>query len=459
MIRLSWHAAGTYRIEDGRGGAGDGSQRFAPLNSWPDNAQPRQGPPAAVAGQAEVRPEDLVGRPAGARRQRRAGGHGLRDLRLRLRPRGHLGARGDLLGPRGHLARRRALQRRARARRAARRGPDGPHLRQPRGPERRARPAQGGPRHPRDVPPDGDERRGDRRADRRRPHVRQDPRCRRPATWSAPSPRAARSIGQGLGWKSSHGTGKGADAITIGLEVTWTSTPTQWGNGFFDNLFGYEWELDEEPGRRPPVGGQGRRGDHPRRPRQARKRQADDAHDRPGAPDRPGVREDLAPVPREPRRVPARVRQGLVQAAAPRHGSGRRATSARGSPSRSCGRTRSRPSRATLVSDADVADLKAQGARLRPDRRPAGPTAWASAASFRDTDKRGGANGARIRLAPQKDWEVNEPAELADGARDAGAGPAGVQRRRRRPGLAGRPDRAGGLARRSRRRPRTPATT
>ena len=80
--------------------------------------QPRQGPPPAVAGQAEVRPEDLVGRPARLRRQRRAGGHGLRDLRLRLRPRGRLGARGDLLGSRGHLARRRALQRRPRARRA-----------------------------------------------------------------------------------------------------------------------------------------------------------------------------------------------------------------------------------------------------------------------------------------------------------------------------------------------------
>ena len=80
--------------------------------------QPRQGPPAALAGQAEVRPEDLVGRPAGPRRQRRARGHGLRDLRLRLRPRGRLGARGDLLGSGGHLARRRALQRRPRARRA-----------------------------------------------------------------------------------------------------------------------------------------------------------------------------------------------------------------------------------------------------------------------------------------------------------------------------------------------------
>ncbi len=106
--------------------------------------EPGQGPPPALAGQAEVRPEDLVGRPAGVRRQLRARVDGLQDLRLRLRTAGHLGARGDLLGPRGHLARRRALQRRSRAQRGARRRPDGLDLRQSRGPERRARSAQVG---------------------------------------------------------------------------------------------------------------------------------------------------------------------------------------------------------------------------------------------------------------------------------------------------------------------------
>ena len=111
--------------------------------------QPRQGPPAAVAGQEEVRPEALVGRPHDPHRQRRPGVDGLQDLRLRRRPRGRLGARrGRLLGSRDHLARRRALHRRPRAGEPPRRGPDGPHLRQPGGPERQPGPARRGPRHP-----------------------------------------------------------------------------------------------------------------------------------------------------------------------------------------------------------------------------------------------------------------------------------------------------------------------
>ena len=158
--------------------------------------EPRQGAPAAVADQAEVRPQDLLGRPARLHRQRRDGVDGLSDVRLRLRPRGHLGGRGDLLGQRGHLARRRALQRGARARQTARRRADGSDLRQPRGSGRRPRPAGLGEGHPRHVRAHGDERRRDARADRRRAHVRQDPRRRRPRQYR---PRARGGSAGGAG--------------------------------------------------------------------------------------------------------------------------------------------------------------------------------------------------------------------------------------------------------------------
>ena len=150
--------------------------------------QPGQGTPAAVADQAEVRPQGVVGRPAGPHRQRRARVDGLQDVRLRRRPRGHLGAHRSELGHRGHVARRRALQGRTTARQPARRGADGPDLRQPGRPQRQPGSPRRGARHPRDVPPHGDERRGDRRADRRRAHVRQDAR-RRPGDARRPGAR------------------------------------------------------------------------------------------------------------------------------------------------------------------------------------------------------------------------------------------------------------------------------
>ena len=109
-----------------------------------------------------------------------------------------------------------------------------------------------------------------------------------PATDVGPDPEAAGLEQMGLGWKSSFGTGVGRDAITSGLEVTWTTTPTKWSNNFFENLFGYEWELDEEPGRRQSVGREGGRGDDPRSGRSVEEAPADDVDDRPLAAGRPG---------------------------------------------------------------------------------------------------------------------------------------------------------------------------
>ena len=261
FIRMTWHAAGTYRIADGRGGGGERRAALRPAQQLARQRQPRQGAPAALAGQAEVRPEDLVGRPDRLRRQLRARVDGVHDVRLRLRARGHLGARRDLLGSRGHVARRRALQRRPRARRPVRRRADGPDLREP-----------GGARTATRI-------RWRRRRDIRETFARMAMddeetvalivgghtfgKCHgageRRRT-SARSPRAARSRRRASAGRTRFGTGKGADTITSGLEGAWTNNPTQWDNGFLDNLYKLRVGADDEPGRREAVDAHGSRG-------------------------------------------------------------------------------------------------------------------------------------------------------------------------------------------------------
>jgi catalase-peroxidase len=117
----------------------------------------------------------------------------------------------------------------------------------PEGPQRQPRPAGLGARHPRDLRAHGHERRGDRGAGRRRPHLRQGARRRADPANVGPEPEAADIEEQGLGWKNRFGSGKGVHTITSGIEGAWTPTPTQWDNSYFDTLFGYEWELTKSP--------------------------------------------------------------------------------------------------------------------------------------------------------------------------------------------------------------------
>ena len=221
--------------------------------------QPGQGAPAALADQAEIWPQDFLGRPDDPHRQRRPGDDGLQDLRLRRRARGHLGAGpGRLLGRRGQVAGRQALLRRPGSRKSPGRRADGPDLRQPGRPERQPRPARRGPGYPRDLRPHGDERRGDGGAHRRRPYLRQDPR-RRPRDARRPRAGSGRHRGAGPGLEEqlrhrqrgrhdrqrprSH-----LDHHADEVEQQLLREPLRLRVG-----------ADEEPGRRPAVEAQGRR--------------------------------------------------------------------------------------------------------------------------------------------------------------------------------------------------------
>jgi catalase-peroxidase len=236
-----------------------------------------------------------------------------------------------------------------------------------------------------------------------------------PASHVGPEPEAASIEEQGLGWKSSFGTGKGGDAITSGLEVTWTNTPTKWSNNFFRILFGYEWELTKSPA-----------GAHQWRPKGGAGADAiPDAHD-PSKHHAPtmlttdlSLRFDPAyeKISRRFYEHPDQLADAFARAwfKLTHRDMGPRA--------RYLGPevpaevliwqdpipAASHP----LIDEQEIASLKSRILSSGLSVSQLVSTAWASASTFRGSDKRGGANGARIRLSPQKDWEVNQPAELA----------------------------------------------
>ncbi len=416
FIRMAWHSAGTYRVGDGRGGAGSGQQRFAPLNSWPDNVNLDKARrliwPIKQKYGRRISWGDLI---------ILAGNVALESMGLKTF--GYGGGRADVWEPDEDVywgAETTWLG-------DTRRG-DGGALENP------LAAVQMGLIY---VNPEGPSGNPDPLAaakDIRETFARMamddeetvaliagghtfgKTHGAGPASQVGPEPEAAGIEEQGLGWRSRFGSGKGGDTISSGLEVTWTSTPTRWSNGFFENLFGYEWELTKSPA-----------GAHQWKPKgTAGKDTVPDAHD-PAKHHGPSMlTTDLAlrfdPVyakisrrfyehPEEFANAFARAWFKLTH-----RDMGPRARYL--GPEVPCEELLWQdPVPAVdheLVDQRDVAALKRRVLASGLTVRQLVYTAWAAASTFRGSDKRGGANGARIRLAPQKDWEVNQPTLVAD---------------------------------------------
>ncbi|MEU8225896.1 catalase/peroxidase HPI [Kribbella sp. NPDC048915] len=410
FIRMSWHSAGTYRIEDGRGGAGDGAQRFAPLNSWPDNANLDKArrllwPVKQKYGRSVSWADLLV----------LAGNVAIEDMGLPTFGFGF--GREDIWEPEEIYW-----------------GPEDTWL----GDERYSGDRELGgplgavqmgliyvnPEGPNGNPDPLAAARDIRETFRRMAmndeetvaliaggHTFGKTHGAGPAESVGPEPEAAPIEAQGLGWESSYRSGKGPDTITSGLEVTWTNTPTQWGNGFFTNLFEHEWELTESPaGAKQWVA-------------KDAAETVPDAHD-PSRKHRPTMlTTDLAlrfdpaygPISRRFYEHPDEFALAFAKAWY------KLLHRDMGPVSRFLGPWVPEPQLwqdpvpavdHELIDDSDVATLKEAILASGLSVSQLVSTAWASAASYRTTDKRGGANGARIRLEPQRSWEVNQPAEL-----------------------------------------------
>jgi len=415
FIRMAWHSAGTYRTGDGRGGGGRGQQRFAPLNSWPDNVSLDKARrllwPIKQKYGRKISWADLM---------ILAGNSALESMGSKTF--GFGGGREDVWEPDEDVYWGSEDKWLGDKRYSGDRDLENPLAAvqmgliyvNPEGPNRNPDPIAAA----RDIRETfarmamNDEETVALIAGG---HTFGKTHGAGEATHVGPEPEAAGIEEQGLGWKSSFGAGKGGDTITSGLEVTWTTTPTKWSNNFFWNLFGYEWALTKSPAgahQWQPKGGAGA-GTVP------------DAHD-PSKRHAPAMLTTDLSLRFDPayERISRRFMEHPDQFADAFARAWFKLTHRDMGP-------RARylgpevPAEALIWQDPipavnhkligakDIASLKGKILASRLSVSQLVSTAWASASTFRGSDKRGGANGARIRLAPQKDWEVNQPAQLA----------------------------------------------
>ena len=414
FIRMASHSAGTYRISDGRGGAGAGMQRFAPLNSWPDNVSLDKARrllwPIKQKYGRQISWADLM---------IFAGNCALDSMGFKTF--GFAGGRADVWEPDDAYW-----------------GSERTWLGDERysGDRELANPLAAVQMGLIYVNPEGPNGKPDplaaakeiRETFRRMAmndeetvaliaggHTFGKTHGAGPASNVGPEPEAAPIEEQGLGWKSSYGTGKGGDAISSGLEVTWTTTPTKWSNDFFSHLFGYEWELTKSPA-----------GAHQWKPKAgAGEGTVPHAHD-PSKKIAPSMLTTDLALRMDPayEKISRRFHEHPDEFAAAFAKAWFKLTHRDMGPiSRYLGplvpaepqlfQDPVPPVTHELIGAKDIAALKAKILASGLSISQLVSTAWAAATTFRGTDKRGGANGARIRLAPQKDWEVNNPAELA----------------------------------------------
>ena len=438
FIRMAWHSAGTYRIGDGRGGAGRGQQRFAPINSWPDNVSLDKARrllwPIKQKYGNKISWADLM---------ILTGNVALESMGFKTF--GFAGGRADVWETDEDVYWGRETKWLGGDIRYSQGSPgveeehgvlvsdDGSEVPHSRDLENPLAAVQMGLIYVNPEGPDGKPDPVASAIDIRETFARMAMNDEEtvalnagghtfgkthgagPADNVAHEPMAAGIVAQGFGWKNSFGTGKGGDTITSGLEVTWSTTPTRWSNSYFENLFGYEWELTKSPaGAHQWVAKDGAGAGTIPHAHDASKRlsptmlttdiamRADPAYEKISRrflenPDQFAdafarawfklTHRDMGPrVCYLGSEVPAEVMIWQDPIPAVDH---------------------------ALVSAEDVEALKKKVAACGLSNSQLVSTAWASASTFRGSDKRGGANGARIRLAPQKDWAVNQPAQLA----------------------------------------------